>query len=94
MSFIGVIYRNMGEELLTGAEMTQRRVLYHQTPLLYRSLEHTVQPAHGSASWRISFPGSLAGLSLVRFGSALQLGSSESDPTCFPANMLIWEGGA
>lgn len=30
MSFIGVIYGNMGDGLLTGVEMTQR--LYHQCP--------------------------------------------------------------
>jgi hypothetical protein len=30
-SFIGVSYRNMGEGLLTGAEMIQRQ-LYHQGP--------------------------------------------------------------
>ena len=31
MSFIGVTYRNMGEELLIGTEMTQRQ-LHHQGP--------------------------------------------------------------
>ena len=34
MSFIGVTYRNMGEGLLTGAEMTQGQ-LYHQSPPHY-----------------------------------------------------------
>jgi hypothetical protein len=33
-SFTGGTYRNMGEGLLTGAEMTQRQ-LYHQSPLQY-----------------------------------------------------------
>jgi hypothetical protein len=34
LDFIGVTYRNMGEELLTGAEMTQRW-LHYQSLLLY-----------------------------------------------------------
>lgn len=31
MTFIGIIYRNMGEGLLTGAEMTQR-LMHHLSP--------------------------------------------------------------
>lgn len=35
ISFIGVIYRNMGEELLRGAEMCERQ-LHHQSPPQHR----------------------------------------------------------
>ena len=32
VSFIGVTYRNMGEELLIGTEMTQRQLHHQGTP--------------------------------------------------------------
>ena len=34
MSFIGILHKNMGEKLLTGAEMTQKQ-LHHQSLLQY-----------------------------------------------------------
>ena len=47
MSFIGVTYGNVGEELLTGTEMTQRQ-LHHPSMVTAQkdgNLEPTVQPA-------------------------------------------------
>jgi hypothetical protein len=52
MSFTGVIYRNMGKGLLTGAEFAQKPVLPRAIPAWVtdssQSWEHTAQPAGSS----------------------------------------------
>ena len=71
ISFIGVTYRNMGEGLLTGAEMTQRQ-LHHQSPPSMGDssqkleLRETAQPVDGSKGWRMSFPGTSVGLNFFQ----------------------------
>lgn len=63
VSFITVTYRNMGEKLLKGLEITQIQ-LPHQSPSHHgchltkaRNLEHTVQSAGSREGWRVSCPG-------------------------------------
>jgi hypothetical protein len=71
VSFIGVTYVNMGEELLTaGAEITQTQ-LHQQCPHHHwRQLseagnqEHRAQPEGSSAGWSVSFPGDSVGLNI------------------------------
>lgn len=58
MSFTGVIYRHMGEGLLTGAYMTQRQLHDQSPPCIDDSSqswnrEYTVQPASSSVGWRV-----------------------------------------
>lgn len=86
MSFTGVTFRNMGEGLLTGMEMTQRQ-LYHQSLVAAQvtahkagNLERTAQAAGGSAGWRVSFPGASVGLNLFRAGCLVSAFSQ--NPAC------------
>ena len=71
ISFIGVTYRNMGEGLITGAEMTQRQ-LYHQSPHSVgdssKSWEprETAQPVDGSTGWTVSFLSASVGLNVFQ----------------------------
>ena len=57
ISFIGVTYRNMGEGLLTGAEMTQGSCITeaHATWVTAQKAGETAQPIVRSTGWRISF---------------------------------------
>lgn len=62
VNFVGVTYKNMGEELLIGAEITQRQ-LCHQSPVNVSDsprnqgpLERTEQPLGISVGWRVFFP--------------------------------------
>lgn len=62
LRFIGVSYRSWGEELFTGAEVTQRH-LYHPKPSLSWGTAHEswkpelpTQPAGSSEGWRWSEP--------------------------------------
>ena len=53
----------MGEELLVGAEIFQTEH-YHQMPTPAQVMAHdTIQPGDSSPGWRVSFSGSLGGLS-------------------------------
>jgi hypothetical protein len=57
----------MGEELLVGAEIFQTEH-YHQMPtpaqvMAHETWKHTIQPGDSSPCWRVSFSGSLGGLS-------------------------------
>lgn len=92
MSFIEVIYRNIGEEFLS--ELKARCIpKVHQAGVAVHKAgnqEPSAQPIGSSTSWRVSFPGD-PGLNLFRvtrlvsassrkqvLESSLQLGFSES----------------
>jgi hypothetical protein len=72
VSSLGVIYRHMGEGLLTGAEMTQKTAASSRpTPAWVTShkagiLELIAQPAGSSTDWRLSFPGAPVVLNLFQ----------------------------
>lgn len=55
VSFSGVTYRNLGEELLTGAEMTQRHCITQAHSSMSDSSQNWEPGAHCSAGWRVSF---------------------------------------
>ena len=67
-----VTYGNMGETLLTGAEMTQIQ-LHTKTHSIMgdiwrnlRHLEHTAQPTGSSTGWRVSFQGTSVGRNIFQ----------------------------
>ena len=69
MSFIGVTYKNMGEELFIGEEIIQRQ-LYHQSPPQQMrhltkvcNLEH---PVGSTVNWSVSFPGASSDLTFFQ----------------------------
>lgn len=74
VSFTGVTYRNMGEGLLTGAEVTQRQ-LPQQTKATqaWVTTHNSWKPGHTSqvpgslVGWKVSFPSGPVGLSLSGF---------------------------
>lgn len=83
MHFMGIVYRNMGKESITGAEMTETAALPKSPPAKAGNLEQTAQPV--SLGWRMFFSSSPVGLSLARSpfqGSSAYLRASLSSSFC------------
>lgn len=92
MDFMEVTHRNMGERLLTGAEMTAASPKPTQSNMGDSSQKHSTQPAGSSTDWRVTFPDASVGLSLFwnfcllcffhtawLISASFQLSLSESD---------------
>lgn len=82
MCFVWVTYKNIGEELCTGAQITLTQ-LYYQSPIKHGwqftklgNLKHTAQPVDTSTSWRMSFPISGCSAAFCIFQEAALLSNS------------------